>query len=443
MIYDPHVETAPWREQKQQDDRVYRQQLEYLFANSAFYRNLLTGAGFKHAASCGGLDQLHELPFTEKDELRKTRSPEHPIGTHLACKFEEISRIFSTSGTTGIPSYIPLTKQDLSNWVRTSSRSYSACGIGPGTRLITAYNAGPFAAGASLDAFNGLGLTHLPMGSGNTERLMTAVQLLGVNALALTPSYALHLAESGQARGINVRNTAVKRITTAGEPGGGEPAMRAQLEDLWGAKVTEAGGVGDICASIWGECEEQLGMHFSPRGYLHFELIDPESGRPVPMEEGATGEIVFTHLNHQGAPLLRFRTRDHAMLWTSPCPCGRTSPRVRIIGRTDDMLIVRAVNIFPSAVREVVNVFQPQVSGVISIRPKWNGVKQPAPLKIVVELAEGVNDIGGLADNIQGAIRQKLLVTTAIQLASHGTLPRSDYKTKLVDFSEAVAPDEQ
>ena len=270
---------------------------------------------------------------------------------------------------------------------------------------------------------------------------MLAVQLLKADAMALTPSYTLHLAEWGMERGIDVRNSSVKRITTAGEPGGGEPAMRSKLEELWGARVTEAGGVGDICVSIWGECEEQVGMHFGARGHLHVELINPETGEPVDMKDGAEGELVYTHLEHEGAPLLRFRTRDHVKVWTSTCACGRTSPRVRIIGRTDDMLIVRGVNIFPSAIREVVNRFAPIVSGVISVRPAWKGFKQPAPLKVVVELGEAQAAPSDLAERIRNAIRASLLVTTDIHLVAPGTLPRSEYKSKLTDYSEAVVPD--
>src|SRR5690606_15088719 len=192
-------------------------------------------------------------------------------------------------------------------------------------------------------------------GTGNTERLMAAVALLKPQALACTPSYALHLAEWGRERGMDLPAGNIERILVAGEPGGGEPAMRAKLEAAWGARVTEAMGIGDIGASLWGECEEQAGMHFCARGFVHVELIDPETQQPVPFEDGARGELVYTHLAHRGAPMLRFRSRDHVVVNMQPCRCGRTSPRVRCIGRTDDMLIVRGVNVFPSAIREVVN----------------------------------------------------------------------------------------
>ena len=438
MMFEPEIETRPWADQRDQDDALYREQIGYLFAKSRFFREKLEAAGFKTPESVGGLDGIAALPLTEKDELRRSRSEADPIGTQLAAPMEEVVRIFSTSGTTGIPSYIPLTAGDLDNWVRTSCRSYAASGVSAGQRIVTTYNAGPFVAGAALDAFPRLGLCHIPVGTGNTERLLAAIKLLKPQALACTPSYALHLAEIGRDRGLDLRASSIERIMVAGEPGGGEPDMRAKLQDAWNAKVTEAMGIGDISVSLWGECEHQRGMHFSGRGFVHFELIDPDTGAPVPITDGAKGELVLTHLRHRGAPLLRFRTRDHVMVWTEPCSCGRTSPRVRCIGRTDDMLIVRGVNVFPSAVREVVNRFAPAVSGVISIRPQAKGVKQAPPLKVVVEMAEGMPPAGDLRERIERDIRATLVVTTAVHLVPAGTLPRSEYKSKLLDFSEAT-----
>ncbi len=213
--------------------------------------------------------------------------------------------------------------------------------------------------------------------------------------------------------------------------------MRARIEEAWNARVTEAMGIGDISVSLWGECEAQQGMHFSGRGIIHFELIDPETGAPVPLEDGAEGELVYTHLKHRAAPLLRFRSRDHVRIRVGTCSCGRTAPRVRCIGRTDDMLIVRGVNVFPTAVREVVNEFAPAVSGVIAIRPQAKGVKQQPPLPVTVELAEGETASEELAERIGKRIRDKLVFASAVDLVPWGTLPRTDYKSKLVDWSRA------
>jgi phenylacetate-CoA ligase len=429
----PEVETLPWAEQLAVDDASYRTQLAYLFNRSAFYREKLGAAGFDSQRAAGGLVDIAQLPLTEKGELRATRTPDNPIGAHLCATPSEIVRIYSTSGTTGAPSYVPLTAGDLENWVTASARSYAASGIAAGQRIITTYNAGPFVAGAALAAFDRIGLCHVPVGTGNTERLMRAVESLRPEAVVLTPSYAAHLIEWASERDFDPAGSSVERVLVAGEPGGGEPAFRAKLEEGWGARVTEAMGIGDIGVSLWGECEEQDGMHLGARGFVHAELIDPESGVSVQMNDGATGELVLTHLQHRAAPLLRFRTRDHVEVRTTPCKCGRTGSRVRSIGRTDDMLIVRGVNVFPSAVREVVSAFAPDVSGHILVKPQAAGVKQEPPLPVSVELARDTSADATLAEAIRERLRTVLVVQTHIDLVPWGSLRRSEYKSKLVE----------
>jgi phenylacetate-CoA ligase len=375
------------------------------------------------------LNDIAELPLTEKQELRETCTAENPFGAHLCAAPSEIVRIYSTSGTTGAPSYVPLTAGDLENWITGSARSYAASGVVPGQRILSTYNAGPFVAGAALAAFERIGLCHIPLGTGNSERLVQAIGQLKPEAVVLTPSYAAYLAE----RNPELAGSSVERVLVAGEPGGGEPAFRAKLEEGWGAKVTEAMGVGDIGVSLWGECEEQSGMHLGARGFVHAELIDPETDEAVAFEDGAEGELVLTHLRHRAAPLVRFRTRDHVRVWTSTCRCGRTSPRMRCIGRTDDMLIVRGVNVFPSAVREVVSAFAPDVSGHVLVKPRAPGVKQEPPLPVNVELAQGRAADAALAEAIRGRLRNVLVVDTRVELVPWGSLRRSEYKSTLVE----------
>lgn len=418
------------------DDVLFRAQVARLLKRSAFYRDKLRSAGFSDPDDAGDLSQISRLPLTEKDELRASRTQENPIGAHLACDPADIARIYSTSGTTGTPSFIPLTANDVANWVTISARSYGTSGIAKGEKIITGYNAGPFAAGAALGAFDRLGLCHIPMGTGNTDRLLFAIQTLRPDAVVVTPSYALHLSEAAHQRGFDLARSNVSRVLVAGEPGGGEAKMRKRLEEAWGARVTEALGIGDIAVSLWGECEHQTGMHFGGEGLVHPELIDPDTGQAIPMEDGARGELVYTHLRQEAAPLLRFRSRDHVEVWSSPCPCGRTSLRMRCIGRTDDMLIVRGVNVFPTAVREVVNEFAPAVSGVILIRPSAAGVKQEPPLPVDVELGPDGETPSGLDERIEARLRERLVARLKVKLVPHGSLPRSEYKSKLIKPAE-------
>jgi phenylacetate-CoA ligase len=417
------TEPSSWDEQRALDDASFRAQLAYLLEHSPFYRDKLA-----NAETGGGLDELASLPLTEKREVKATCTPEDPIGAHLCVPMSDVVRVYSTSGTTGAPSYIPLTARDLANWVTGSARSYAASGIAKGDRVVTTYNAGPFVAGAALDAFVQIGVNHIPMGTGSSERLLLAIDQLRPDAVALTPSYAEYLLELA-----DLRESSVRRVLVAGEPGGGETAFRAKLEQGFGARVTEAMGIGDIGPSLWGECEEQTGMHLGAFGFVHAELIDPETGDTRELADGAQGELVLTHLRHQAAPLLRFRTRDHVEVWTSPCRCGRSSPRVRCLGRTDDMLIVRGVNVFPSAVREVVSAFTPRVSGRVLVRPTAPGVKQEPPLPVAIELAERTTPDADLAEAIRGKLRDVLVVQTKVELVPWGSMQRSDYKSRLVD----------
>jgi phenylacetate-CoA ligase len=425
------VESRPWEEQLAVDDAAYREQLVYLFERSVFYREKL--AHFGSPAVAGGLAEITKLPLTDKGEVRASCTEENPIGSHLCATQEEIVRIYSTSGTTGTPSYVPLTAGDLDNWVTASARSYAASGVAAGQRVVTTYNAGPFVAGAALASFERIGLSHIPVGTGSTERLVAAIELLRPDAAVLTPSYAAYLLEWTAARGVDLRASSVERVLVAGEPGGGEAAFRAKLEEGWGARVTEAMGIGDIGVSLWGECEQQDGMHLGARGFVHAEVIDPVTEEALELRDGVEGELVLTHLRHRAAPLLRFRTRDHVVVRTSPCRCGRTGPRIRCIGRTDDMLIVRGVNVFPSAVREVVSMFAPEVSGHILVKPRAGGVKQEPPLPVSVELAPGASADASLATAISDRLRSVLVVQTSVELVPWGSLRRSEYKSKLVE----------
>ena len=408
----------------------YRVQIERLYERSPFYRNKLRAAGFESPRAVGGLERIAALPFTEKDELRASQAAHPPLGAHAAIEISQAARIYSTSGTSGAPLYIPLTRSDVEQWREIGRRTYSRNGLKAGERVVTTYGAGPFVAGASLAAFEAIGAVHIPVGVGNTDKLLAAIERLQPEALACTPSYALHIAETAAAKGVSL--APIRRIIVGGEPGGGEESFRAKLQSAFDAMVYEIMGIGDVAASLWGECPEQAGMHFSAPEFVHVELIDPASEKEIKLVDGATGELVYTHLQREAAPVLRFRSRDHVQAWSSKCACGSTALRVRCIGRTDDMLIVRGVNVFPSAVREVVARFHPRVTGAILIRPRSRGVRQEPPLPIAVE------GEAGLADAIAAEIRAALTFSAQVRMVAPKTLPRSDYKSKLVDFSGAA-----
>ena len=438
MMYDAEIETRPVAEQFDLDRESYRRQIRYLFEHSAFYRHKLDEAGFSGPADVGDLDDITGLPFTEKDEIRATQAAAPPFGDHLACSPDKLRRVYNTSGTSGVPCLIGLTRNDLEGYATNAARGYTAAGFAKAQRIVVGFNAGPFVAGAVYDGFDKLGCTVIPIGTGNTERLVGAIQRLNATGISCTPSYGLYLIDWCRERAINTLGLGLRNMITAGEPGGGDPLIRGRLEGAFGCKVRESMGIGDITLSAWAEDDDGKGMHFMARGFAHVELIDPETGSPRAWEDGAEGELVYTALQREAMPLLRFRSRDHVVVNMEPNPLGRTGPRIRCVGRTDDMLIVRGVNLFPTALRSVLNEFTPDVSGVIQVRPKEKGVRQTKPLPVLVELGEnGAAQTVNLQQRISDQVRQRLLVTTDIQLVPYGTLPREVYKSRLVDYSDA------
>jgi len=439
-MFDQAVETRSLEEQESRDDVLFRKQVKYLMEKSGFYRRKLGQTGFNNVESIGGLENISNLPFTEKWEIRESQKNFPPFGDNLAADPMKLQRVFSTSGTSGTPTFIALTPNDIDVWATNTARSYIASGFHPGQRLVVTFNAGPFVAGAAYFGFDKLGATVIPVGMGNTEKLVSALQNLGGGdaGLSCTPSFALHLIDWCQERGINTHKLGVRNISVAGEPGGSDPLIREKVESAFDCRLREAMGTGDISTSIWGECEHADGMHFSARDNTYVELIDPQTGQDVPWEDGATGELVYTSLVREAMPMLRLRSRDHVVVSAKPCPCGRTSHRVRCIGRTDDMLIVRGVNVFPTAVGDVLGDFSETISGMFRISPKKLGVSQDPPLPIMVELRAGIETPPeGLAEAIRTAIRSRLIFTSEIKFVPFGTIPREEYKTKLVDMSQA------
>ena len=438
-MFDREVETRDPREQYRIDAEQYAKQIDYLFQHSEFYRRKLREAGFANRRDIGSLEQIAALPFTEKDELRRTQAEQPPFGAHLACPPDALVRIYSTSGTTGVPCYLGLTQADLDMYATNVARGYTAAGFSRGQRIAVGFNAGPFVAGAVYYGFDLIGCSVIPVGTGNTERLVTAIQKLGATGISCTPSYGLYLIDWCHEHGIDTRSLGLRNMITAGEPGGGDPMIRARIESAFGCRVRESMGIGDISLSVWAEDEDGNGMNLAARGYVHAELIDPVSGKTLPWEHEAEGELVYTALRREAMPLLRFRSRDHVIVNMQPNPTGRSGPRIRCIGRTDDMLIIRGVNLFPTAIRSILKEFSPDVGEMFQIRPKTRGVSQDPPLPIVVELAQGMDkEPAGLSEQVRTQIRSRLLVSTQIAFVPYGTLPRETYKYKLVDYTDAL-----
>jgi phenylacetate-CoA ligase len=421
------------------DARLVRQ-LAYVAAQSAFYRAKFTAAGVDPLAIKSTRD-LARLPFTEKSELRESQTAVPPYGHHIACAPEAVRRVYSTSGTTGRPTYIGLTAHDIGVWRETASRAFWANGLRPADRVPLVVS--PFVVAASYaDAFEAIG-TAIPIGVNMTDRLIDAFRFGGATALLCTASYPLHFARALAERDIEPRALGLRRILAGGEPGASIPEVRRQIEETFGCTLMECSGNGDYCAMTWAECEYRQGMHFVGQGLIHPEIIDPDTGEVLDIEPGVSGELVCTSLDRECMPLLRFRTRDHVRVTHTECACGRTGFGIRIVGRTDDLLIVRGVNVYPAAVRDVVASFAPQTNGVIEIqlhRAPPAGWEPPVHIKC--ECGDSPGDLVLLQQAIESRLREKLIFRAQVELVPSGALPRYEYKARLVRerHKETLAP---
>jgi len=413
-----------------------RRQLTELVGRSPFYERKFADAGFDPAAVSSVAD-LASAPFTEKTELRESQVSAPPLGLHAGVELKDVIRVHSSSGTTGRPSYIGLTKRDRDRWIEIVSRAYWCEGSRPEDVFIHGFGLGFFVGGLPLkDGLENIGVTFVPIGTGASERLVTSIQALGGTILTCTPSYAMYLTEFIRERfGINAAELGLKRIMTGGEPGGAVPAVRDRIAEAYGAKVTEAFGNADVLMVFAATCDEQDGNHLIAPDQLVSELIDPESGETLPWEDGAEGELVVTHIERDCVPLVRFRTRDRILVKTSPCACGRTGPRVTCVGRTDDMLIVAGVNVWPSAVSDVVSGFHPRLTGSLQIVLDRPPPSVDPPLRVKIEHGAHERDLDSLKAEVQRLLRDRLIVATDVELLPPGSLPRFEMKAQLLDHA--------
>lgn len=430
LFWNKAMETPGADEYHHIQDRALNRQLDYVWQASNFYKDKLQAAGLERG-DISGLDDLAQLPFTEKYELRESLLAQRPLGRHAARDIADVVRVYSTSGTTGVPTYIGLTGHDRDVWMETTNRAMWTCGMRP--RHIVPLPIGTFFIAASYgEAIENLGATLIPVGVGATDRLIGALNNLGADYILATSSFPLYLMDYCARKGIDGTTLGIERFMLGGEPGAGNPEVRRKIKDAFGADVREVMGNGDMLGLMWAECEHGNGMHFIGQGACHAEIIDPESGAPKDIQTGTTGELVYTSLDRQCQPLVRFRTRDHVEVTKTSCDCGRTGFAVKCIGRTDDMLIISGVNVYPSAVRDVVSSLAPATTGEIQIQLHEPPPAVTSPMHIKVEHAETPGDLDQLAAKIKALLREKLVFSSKIELVKPGSLPKFEYKAKLV-----------
>lgn len=392
-------------------------QIKALQKAGSFYGKKLEQAGISGISS---REEFEKLPFSEKDDLREA----YPLGLMTAPE-EKIVRIHSSSGTTGIPVIIPYTAKDVEDWAEMFARCYRLAGITNMDRIQVTPGYGLWTAGIGFQ--NGaekLGAMVIPMGPGNTEKQLQMMQDMQSTVLCSTSSYALLLAEEIEKRGLKDKIHLKKGVI--GSERWGE-AMRQRISEELGIELYDIYGLTEIYGpGIALSCKENQGMHYWD-DYLYIEIIDPVTLKPVP--DGEMGEVVITTLVKEGAPLIRYRTHDLSRIIPGECACGCKYPRIdMIMGRTDDMMKIKGVNVFPSQIEEILNEF-PETSSEYQIRISHLDGKDT--MRIYVE-TNGSVDFLGLAQRIAARVKSKIGFTPLVKVVEIGLLPRSEKKTKRV-----------
>ena len=433
LLWEPAAETLPTQQLGELQMERLRAMLQDACDSVPFYRKKLDEAGVRPGdVSCHG--DLADLPFTTKTDLRD----HYPFGM-FARPRDQIVRVHASSGTTGNPTTVGYTRADIATWGDLIARTLAAGGVKPGDLLQNAYGYGLFTGGLGLHfGAELLGCTVVPISGGNTERQLKIMRDFGATALSCTPSYAMYLADAARDRGLRPQDLPIRVGFHGAEPWTNE--LRVQIEaglgidalDIYG--LSEMGGPG-----VAFECLCKAGMHINEDHYIA-EIIDPETLRPLP--EGEVGELVFTTLSREAQPLVRYRTRDLCSLSSDSCACGRTSARMsKPIGRSDDMLIIRGVNVFPSQIEEV-------LMSIPEIEPHYQIVVDRKGYLDVIEVwvevgedifAETMGDLERFQRKVQAQVYNVLNIQAAVKLKEPRAIQRSEGKAvRVIDRRKAL-----
>lgn len=407
----------------------WERQRDYVAARSALHRRLYGPRPLPRR-----LEELAEAPLIDKEMLRESQRLHPPFGDYLTATPERIARIHRTSGTTGTAMNLALSARDAHETAMVGARAQAASGLGPSDRVVHCLNyrlwMGGYTDHASLEA---TGAAVIPYGVGETQGLIRLIRELAITAISCTPSYpaVLERVIAEHFPGLRPRDLGLRLGLFGGEAGLDDPDFRRRLEATWGFAVRNANyGVTDVFCNFAGQSELDGDLHFMALDVLHPELIDPASGAVRPWREGERGELVLTHLSRECQPLVRFRTGDIILLTgTGPARCGRSAPRFRVVGRSDDMVVVRGINVFPAQIAAVINRHE-AFSGEYRILLEGGGPYDLLPVE--VEHAEGATAAEALAATLAAAIKHDLGVTARIALRPFGSLPRTEGKTRRV-----------
>ena len=389
------------------------------FAGNSFVRSKWQAAGVSSADDLRGWDDFRRLPFTVKREFAEDQAAHPPFGTNLTYPLERYVRVHQTSGTTGTPIRWLETPESWEWWARCWGMVLAGAGVTSADRVFLPFSFGLFVGfWGALEGARALEAMAIPGGGADSPTRLAWMEALGATVLVCTPSYALHLVEVARERGMDLRKTAVRTTIHAGEPGAGIPTVRARIEEGWGARAFDHAGMTEIGAYSY-ECAEQAGLHVNESEFIA-EVIDPATGAPA-----REGELVLTNLGRICSPAVRYRTRDRVRLAQGPCACGRTFMRLEggILGRLDDMLIVRGINVFPAVIEGVVRRF-PAIDE-FQIEVFRDGELDEVRVLVELEDPSGVRPL-------QEAFREAIGLRLQVAAVPPKSLPRFELKARRV-----------
>jgi len=423
MIWNPEYECMDRTELAGLQLRRLQSTVAWVYERVPYYREQLEAKGIK-PRDIKSLDDIRLLPFTGKDALRDT----YPFGM-FAVPMEDVVRLHSSSGTTGKPIVVGYTRGDINTWTEMTARVAASAGVHRGDLVDMSFLYGMFTGGWGMHyGIERIGATIIPAGSGNTERHIMMMQDFGTTVLVSTPSYALYLAEVGEGMGIDFKKLPFRLGLFGGEPS--SEAAKREIEARLGITATDNYGLSEVMGpGVSGECECGCGLHIA-EDHLLWELVDPVTGEPV--ADGQQGELVFTTLSKEAFPVLRYRTHDLATITTERCECGRTLARMsRVRARTDDMLIIRGVNVFPSQIEDVIFKIEGVRPHYLIVVDRKHGLDD---LEVRLEMAEEVfsdimADMVAFQKDVADRLQTVLGLRAKITLVEPGSIERSSGKT--------------
>jgi phenylacetate-CoA ligase len=430
--WNEDIETIGANDLRRLESERLGAQIDYNYRTSAFYRGQLDAAGLR-PSDIRHVEDLVRIPFMEKRAIADSQADGTLLGINQCAPLERIVRIQATGGTTGQPMRIGLTRQDITDYCEMGARALWTMGCRPGDIVFECMNYNLYSGGVSDHLnFETLGAATVPFGVGNSERLLTMMAALKDElCLWATPSYAVRLAEVAAGLGIAPRSVKLRKGFFSGEAGMQVPGYREKIQEIWGMVARDQYGTGELGIHS-GECEAHNGVHFGGTGFVVAELIDPDTGAVLPFTEGAQGEVVYTSIQRQAGPLMRMRSHDLMQVFTSPCRCGRSSFRFRILGRSDDMFIVKGVNVFPLAIQAVVMKLAPRLTGefrVVLDRPPPIDYAVPVTVEVARAVPPDAHD--ALRRELTASLQTELNFTPAVALVAPGSIA-TEKKTRRV-----------